>query len=366
MFVSLTLTVCMLSVFSVCGIIGNVLVLGIYRHRRNTTARFFIITLAIADICSCLILIPLTIVTESLFYQLQYDAVCKMYNFLLVCNVQFSVFLMVIISIDRYFCICHPFKNVINTFRAKGIVICLLAVTSVFGIFDSWSYSIVDIKASPEPPTSFSLLKKYNNTTSSSQTPSLLNISSYQIEQGGNVTVSSRSERKGDSFCMPNLDNMEYYRSVRYTYASSYLISAVTVLVFYGLIFRFIHNHRSRNKKILQPAYILESDASATAIQDIHITNDNTISIAARTPRDTDRNQTSNIRTAAMLFASSIVFITTFLPAWLMALDAIEFNVIIFYMYFISHASNPFIYVFMSRDFRRELNQTLKLPFWKR
>ncbi|WAR31627.1 OCTB2-like protein [Mya arenaria] len=334
MFVSLTLTVCMLSVFSVCGIIGNVLVLGIYRHRRNTTARFFIITLAIADICSCLILIPLTIVTESLFYQLQYDAVCKMYNFLLVCNVQFSVFLMVIISIDRYFCICHPFKNVINTFRAKGIVICLLAVTSVFGIFDSWSYSIVDIKASPEPPTSFSLLKKYNNTTSSSQTPSLLNISSYQIEQGGNVTVSSRSERKGDSFCMPNLDNMEYYRSVRYTYASSYLISAVT-------------------------------DASATAIQDIHITNDNTISIAARTPRDTDRNQTSNIRTAAMLFASSIVFITTFLPAWLMALDAIEFNVIIFYMYFISHASNPFIYVFMSRDFRRELNQTLKLPFWK-
>jgi cholecystokinin A receptor/hypocretin (orexin) receptor 2 len=68
----------------------------------------------------------------------------------------------------------------------------------------------------------------------------------------------------------------------------------------------------------------------------------------------------ANIRTALMLFVVTIVFLVAFLPAWLMSLHLVDYNQIVFYMYFMYHAANPFIYAFMNKSFRDDLGKVLK------
>jgi cholecystokinin A receptor/hypocretin (orexin) receptor 2 len=68
----------------------------------------------------------------------------------------------------------------------------------------------------------------------------------------------------------------------------------------------------------------------------------------------------ANIRTAAMLFVVTAVFLIAFLPAWLMAHRLLDYNQVIFYMYFVYHTANPFIYAFMNKSFRDDLGKVLK------
>ena len=74
-----------------------------------------------------------------------------------------------------------------------------------------------------------------------------------------------------------------------------------------------------------------------------------------------DRMLYANIRTAAMLFVVTVVFLFAFLPAWLMAHHVVPFSEMIFYMYFIYNTANPFIYAFMKKSFRDDLRKILKV-----
>ena len=60
-----------------------------------------------------------------------------------------------------------------------------------------------------------------------------------------------------------------------------------------------------------------------------------------------------------MLFVVTVAFIIAYLPSWLMAFQVIDFNVIIFYVYFSNHIVNPIIYAFMNPAFRRSLKDLL-------
>ena len=73
-----------------------------------------------------------------------------------------------------------------------------------------------------------------------------------------------------------------------------------------------------------------------------------------------DKTLYANIRTAAMLFVVTVVFLIAFLPAWLMAHHVVPYNEIIFYMYFVYNTANPFIYAFMNKSFRDDLRKILK------
>ena len=50
-----------------------------------------------------------------------------------------------------------------------------------------------------------------------------------------------------------------------------------------------------------------------------------------------------------MLFVVTVVFVITFLPAFLMVLKLIPYNIIVFYFYFANNVANPFIYSFMNQ-----------------
>jgi len=62
--------------------------------------------------------------------------------------------------------------------------------------------------------------------------------------------------------------------------------------------------------------------------------------------RDRKRNRVANVKTAAMLFVVTVVFVVTFLPAFLMTVHLLPYNLVIFYMYFANNVANPIIYSF--------------------
>jgi len=63
----------------------------------------------------------------------------------------------------------------------------------------------------------------------------------------------------------------------------------------------------------------------------------------------------ANLRTAAMLFVVTAVFVVTFLPASLISLRVMPYHIYVFYLYFVNNVANPFIYSFMNKNFRDQL-----------
>jgi hypothetical protein len=70
----------------------------------------------------------------------------------------------------------------------------------------------------------------------------------------------------------------------------------------------------------------------------------------------------ANLRTAAMLFVVTVVFVLSYTPAFLMSLELVPYRKTIFYLYFANSIANPFVYSFMNRYFRQELRTIVCRP----
>ena len=68
-----------------------------------------------------------------------------------------------------------------------------------------------------------------------------------------------------------------------------------------------------------------------------------------------DKLTLANIKTAAMLFAVTVIFFITFLPAVLIALGFIAYSMPLYYVFFVNNVANPFIYGFMNKNFRDDI-----------
>ncbi|XP_052761057.1 uncharacterized protein LOC128203610 [Mya arenaria] len=412
----------MLSMFSICGTIGNSLVIYIFSHKKEkSTAGIFIMCLAGTDLFTCVFVMPFTEVVVYLNYMVSYDVACKVYMFLITCNVPFAAFIMVAIAIDRYFCICHPFLHVLNIFRAKVIVLCLLIVASTFGIITSLSYGVYSYElVVPENEALAStnetktVLYGQNATLNTADHGMCSNCSNelWELDVGdlhvfgkNKTDMQAGFELNYTGLCAPNhiLTGPKFLNIYQRAYAGTYLLSFIVVFVLYGLIYRSIHKYRAkrsrRKRSSLYPSGVshvtsllppciesMKAETQLTAAthvnphsgrrSDPNLKNgDDNVDFQTPTEmqprRPKPRNVTraisikektllANIRTAVMLFVVTVVFLVAFLPAWLMGLQAIEFNAVIFYMYFVYHTANPFIYAFMNKSFRDDLGKVLK------
>lgn len=121
------------AVFMVFGIIGNALVIYIYRtklRKKRRGDRYYIIVLAIVDLLHCLFSSNLVFAKNSNPVLFPFDAPCKI--LLYATNVFFcmSLLLLVIICVHRYRKICKPFLPEL-TFRNKNIGIFIACLVSV-------------------------------------------------------------------------------------------------------------------------------------------------------------------------------------------------------------------------------------------
>lgn len=121
----------------ICGILGNLLVLHVFRTKfRLSNYKVFIITVALIDLFACSVAIPLELVLMFTGYTIDDSngRMCKYSRFFDVLLTVSAAFVLLAISIDRFRKVCRPFGIQISTTSAK--VICVLSL--VIGLFVSW------------------------------------------------------------------------------------------------------------------------------------------------------------------------------------------------------------------------------------
>lgn len=387
----------MLAVFSVIGVIGNALVLYVFSNfKQKLTSTIFILTLAGTDFITCLITIPYTIIVEMLEYSLYYDIVCQIYQFLITTTIPFSAFVMVAIAVDRYLCICHPFRHAMTIRRAEFIVAVLCAFAVMLGILCCLNYGVRDIYA--DIPIA--------NSTSGNDTTMYNSSELFSTPMmGGNISQNSTNFTYAPSVvmetillqagvCMPLSMDTPFFYVYQKIYSSFFAICAVIVMVLYAIIYRSVLARRRQRLKIVSNkccgfwTAIPNEPTEATEISTLN--NDvinmtevveiekidksvqkNGTNSAASQPgeRDViirpsnvsraklDKMKLANIKTAFMLSIVTLVFIVAFLPSWLVALRVLDMNVVVFYMYFSYNVANPVIYAFMNNTFKAQLKQ---------
>jgi len=68
----------------------------------------------------------------------------QIYQFLITSNIPFSALIMVAIAVDRYLCICHPWRSaaLMNQSRAKLVVMALALFSAAIGVCVALMYGV--------------------------------------------------------------------------------------------------------------------------------------------------------------------------------------------------------------------------------
>lgn len=383
-----------LSFFSVIGTVGNALVLYVYVKKRNKLAStVFIITLAGTDFITCILIIPYTIVLEYMLYYIKFDVLCKLYMFLITSNVPFSAFIMMAIAVDRYLCICHPFSHILNKRIAKLVISVLAVIAFTLGIITALNYGVyTKIREGSENSyrTNDTSVSRDNLTYVSWQQPEVMSTTYdnglQNISELNQVPNSSNGKSDTvilyDGFCKPNglIFSHKFLNFYQKIYSSFFVIVIVVVVVLYILIYKFVSVRRAKRRRMRckQSMYSSYKETvtaynTRASLQNGSVKTEVDLDSVADEQRPKtektaflrrmtirEKGLVANIRTAAMLFVVTAVFIIVFLPAWLMAHEVLPYNMLIFYMYFFYNVANPMIYAFMNKAFRRDLKDVIE------
>ena len=375
-------TVAMLALFSVCGSAGNALVLYVFSTAKdNLVSTLFIIVLAVVDFCTCVVIIPFTIVVEVILYNVRFDFVCKLYQFLITSNIPFSALIMTAIAVDRYLCICHPFARLLTLQRARVVVVILAVFACTLGIVGALTHSVYQLVITTTNST------QYNTST--------------QLTLTTTVSWKNYSETVYTGHCKPSdliLDNRSASLFQK-CHTAVFVVCLGIVVILYSLIYRSVLRQRHKRQKMkATPIITCTSSVQRTARQSLTdktsglssskqpkasagppCGNENggiarieasseamdsvsekrsgagLVNPTAEAAEAVRRNRIANIKTAAMLSIVTLVFAVSFMPSLAMTVYILPYNITIFYMYFTNNVANPVIYSFMNSTFRKRL-----------
>ncbi|GAB1606091.1 uncharacterized protein LOC115218041 [Argonauta hians] len=406
--------ICMLSIFSVVGTFGNFTVLHVFLRRKDkVSSTIFILCLAGIDCITCLIIIPFTVIMESIDYRIHNEVLCKIYIFLITFNVPLSSFVMVAIAFDRYFCICHSLRNIMDRRKAKIIIIVLILFAACLGTLTSLMHAIYALKENTGSYFNESSFIPDCIIVNTTETYSRICKGYYEYDYEINVSSVEEHDLQTTQlltqdyftammnstknkyilyytgYCQPSevLLSERFRRIYQKIYAFLFLVDFCIVLVLYILIYRFlvhrrIKRHKSRSLRRLTsfntheeegetmetkflsdmpaPSPVVVAAAAAVAAASSSSSSIRRVAMRHKVP-PRERLLMANVRTAAMLFVVTVVFIVVFLPAWLTAMNLLPPNKIIFNSYFLYNVVNPFIYAFMNPMFKKELQKMLSI-----
>ena len=343
------IVVTMLTVFSVVGGIGNSLVLwvvtSIPKGKQHT---FFIRILACIDLLTCIITIPATITMEMINFRVPFTSICRIYHFLMNSTIPLSAFLMMSIAIERYFCICKNVKQHKLQSKSKIAVLCIILVSVLIGGVCCLNYGTLSFK---KIPTRSELSPKSRNITCYSNTTSAKETCDNKVEIYQSDIVCGLSIEFGEA----------YYHITEKIYSLMFAIFGITVVCVYSRIYYFLLSHKThvaRNSIGGKLSDGYQTDHITRKQQKLRrICASSELSSMYREKRK--RLNRKYVKVAGMFSIVAFVFISAFLPAWLMKLKAIDFNIYVFYLYFVYTVCNPFIYGFINPDFSTAIRKCI-------
>ncbi|XP_067664545.1 G-protein coupled receptor 84-like [Haliotis asinina] len=122
------------------GVIGNPIAIFIYAFRwPRTTTKCFLLCLAVLDLCNCLITMPTEIALMVNFYYFNNSVICKISRFTTYTMNNASVFVLLVVAIDRFIRICLPHDQPISIRGSK--IAC--GVSVIVGVGVSWPALVI-------------------------------------------------------------------------------------------------------------------------------------------------------------------------------------------------------------------------------
>lgn len=114
------------------GVIGNSVVIYVYGFcMKATPMNSFIVSLAILDIVTCSVGIPLMILQDMLPYIVTSNPTCKLMHFVYSTTIIASSLVLVTIAVDRYRRICQPLSGQLNVTQVRLTTILLVIIATV-------------------------------------------------------------------------------------------------------------------------------------------------------------------------------------------------------------------------------------------
>ena len=134
-----------LIVYICLGVLGNSTVLYIYlkKFKSYSDGRFFIPVLAVADMLACIVncSLHLSITTSPLSYP-SGNLGCKIGQYLSVATTATSIFILLLIAIDRYLKICKPFGRQMDL---KSRKLCIIIIIIMAVILSSPPLALLEV-----------------------------------------------------------------------------------------------------------------------------------------------------------------------------------------------------------------------------
>ncbi|XP_078491970.1 somatostatin receptor type 2-like [Ciona intestinalis] len=118
------------------GLLGNLLVMFVVlvlREFRKSVTHWYVLQLAIAD-SLFLITLPFKMMEDINSYWIYPEWMCKGKETLLFLNYYTSVSFLMIMSIDRYIAVCHPFSDTLQRLRKPKSAIIITVITWVVAL----------------------------------------------------------------------------------------------------------------------------------------------------------------------------------------------------------------------------------------
>ncbi|KAL4217765.1 hypothetical protein ACF0H5_022504 [Mactra antiquata] len=120
-------TIVYMLTIAVFGIVGNSLVIHIYRTRyKQSNSKSFILCLSAVDLFTCCASIPLEVSTIFEQFMFKHLWLCKLSRSFNTFGTCASAFILLFIAVDRYRKVCRPFAKQIRNTIAKFL--CLLSI----------------------------------------------------------------------------------------------------------------------------------------------------------------------------------------------------------------------------------------------
>ncbi|OAF71242.1 hypothetical protein A3Q56_00990 [Intoshia linei] len=264
----------MLGIFAFVGVIGNGLVIIVYtsircRNINQKFLNFFILQMTIADFIVCLVLQIFSIYMEYNQWTVEYDWICKLYQFVVTSYIPYSIFLTVAIAVERFITICFPFhRRTMTLFRAK--IVCLLCfimsislslvVVLMYGTykkmigfsqqFNTSQLNVTQVKSFHISGFNVTKIKGMQLSGLSMGQFQFLNLSRLNTYQLKSLNISVNTYYTG--ICQPTFIHfsqkfMTIYQTV---YSNIFLVCLLLVLILYIFLFRKIVKQRNKAKKL--------------------------------------------------------------------------------------------------------------------
>ncbi|KAK7101649.1 hypothetical protein V1264_019997 [Littorina saxatilis] len=360
-------------ILMIVGVIGNVLVIYVYRRRfKRTSSNYFILTMAIFDLVACLIGMPTEIYDLLKPFTFYSEFGCKVFRTTENFTVYGSVVVLVEIAFDRYFKICRPLM-VVSLFKIK--LLCVVAVGTAF-LMATPSFVLYGITRNETPVPGIrgydcSIADLYRHSAFQSAyficlavvfVVTLVILTVLYVR----IWLELRQRRRmviGDQLSKPKaeVEDVSEAKKFRVRYVPSMSEDEMIAT-------------NSRTNSATQ----LNSVSTATSLNNSSTTTTTTTSTtapltaAAKRSRFTSLAQLSTrlhvSRTTVVLFAVTVAFVLSFFPALTVmvvrtvvkdfdetqSMASLAATKIFSKFNFINNAINPIIYSFLNVNFRRQ------------